>query len=244
MSDQGPMAVRPLFGASSVSRAAVTSAPRFLDAAAFAKGPVRVTVPGSMRTAEDLSPDEELMEPLSAIAPVEEEEEEVSMPAPPPLPPPPPMCGQTCEELSEGLQFAADALRRTEATLWQEARRDALRIGMEVAMHLVGRELQASDETLVGFIDEALQRVRESRTITLRVSRKDYDRLQKRQASFAKPVGATLELVADRTLHCGDYVIDTELCAVDGRLVQRLAAIAHALGADDRPSGGDPTDGP
>ena len=147
--------------------------------------------------------------------------------------PSPPVCGQTCEERSAGLALTLESLRRTNDALAEQARNDALLIGMEVAMHIIGREVKQSVQPLLGFIEQALRRLAESRSITVRVSPKDFAALgATRDNPFGIAGSARVQLVADATLGCGDCELEAELGSVDGRLITRLAALAPLVEAE------------
>jgi len=71
----------------------------------------------------------------------------------------------------------------------------------------------------------ALKRVQAQQSITVRVSRSDFDRLK----TAVGNINPAVTVNEDSTLERGDFVIDTAQTHIDGRVVSQVNAIGHAL---------------
>lgn len=109
----------------------------------------------------------------------------------------------------------------------QQARSDALELGLLVAKKILEREVSTNHEALFALIKSAIRRVGEARTTTVRLNPTDAQRIET-QKEFALTLGeVTIE--ADESLAPGDVMVDTEHHTVDGRLATRLEEVARAL---------------
>lgn len=154
-------------------------------------------------------------EPLQAAPP---------MPTPPaPLPPPPPVVIDHTPQL----QSAVEALRQEGRRLGEQARSDALEIGVLIARRILERELTTSLDPLFGLIRSAIRRVGEARTIVVKVSADDHHRLQDSPGTAITLANVTLQI--DDTLGPGDVVVESELHGVDGRIDTRLEELRREL---------------
>lgn len=152
-------------------------------------------------------------EPLPAAAPT----------PPPPLPPPPPVVIDHTPQL----QSALEALRQEGRRLGEQARSDALEIGVLIARRILERELTTSLDPLFGLIRSAIRRVGEARAIVVKVSADDHRRLQDSPGSSLSLANVTLQI--DEALGPGDVVVESELHGVDGRIDTRLEELRREL---------------
>jgi flagellar assembly protein FliH len=152
-------------------------------------------------------------------------------PAPPPapLPPPPPVVIDHTPRLQAGI----DALKLEAQRLAEQARSDALEIGVLIARRILERELAASLDPLFGLIRGAVRKVGEARQIVVKVSVEDHRRLQESPGS-ALSLG-TVTLVADEALTPGDVLVESELHGVDARLDTRLDELRRELRTSMQP---------
>lgn len=144
-------------------------------------------------------------------------------PMPPaPLPPPSVVIDHTPQ-----LQSAIEALRQEGRLLGEQARSDALEIGVLIARRILERELTTSLDPLFGLIRSAIRRVGEARAIVVKVSQDDHRRLQDAPGSSLSLANVTLQI--DEALGRGDVVIESELHGVDGRIDTRLEELRREL---------------
>jgi hypothetical protein len=144
-----------------------------------------------------------------------------SAPAPTPLPP----------ALSPMVEQAINALRAQGELLAQQARSDALEVGMLVARKILEREISTNHEALFALIKSAIRKVGEAHSTTVRLHPADLERLDKVEGGRLSLGEVKLE--ADETLGPGDVMVDTEHHTIDGRLNTRLEECARTLVGED-----------
>lgn len=125
------------------------------------------------------------------------------------------------------LDAAIEALRQEARRLGEQARSDALEIGVLIARRILERELTTSLDPLFGLIRSAIRRVGEARQIVVKVSVDDHRRLNESPGAALTLANVTLQ--ADDALGPGDVVIESELHGVDGRLDTRLEELRREL---------------
>jgi flagellar assembly protein FliH len=151
----------------------------------------------------------------SASAPPPSAGSTLAAPAPPPSGP------------SPQLEAAVKELRQQGERLAQQARSDALELGMLVAKKILERELTTNHEALFALIKSAIRRVGDAHTTTVRLCPADAQHLET-QSESVLTLGE-VKIVADESLGPGDVMVDTEHHTVDGRLATRLEEVARAL---------------
>jgi flagellar assembly protein FliH len=131
------------------------------------------------------------------------------------------------DERSSRLGAAIAALRAQGERLAEQARADALEIGMMVARRILEREISTNVDSLFSMIKSAIRRAGESRALVVRLSPGDCARVQDSGES-AFSLGR-VQLVADETLSVGDVVVATDHSSIDGRLGTRLTEVRREL---------------
>lgn len=173
--------------------------------------------------------------PMQALTPPPQRAVETPPPAPvsafaplPPMPsPPPPALAPATRELSPRVLAAIEALKAETRRLGEQARSDALEIGLLVARKILEREISASLEPLFGLIRSAIHRAGEANQTVVRVCAADASRLH--DSGEATLALGRVEIVADETLSPGDVLVTTEHHTVDGRLETRLGEVGREL---------------
>jgi flagellar assembly protein FliH len=154
-----------------------------------------------------------------------------SPPAPlPPVPLPPPAPSPITPApagLSPLVEAAIARLRLQGERLAEQARSDALEVGLMVARRILERELSANVESLFALIKSAIRKAGEAHTTVVRLNPADLARL-KDSAETAFTLGR-VELAADEALQPGDVMVDADQHTIDGRLSTRLMEAARAL---------------
>jgi flagellar assembly protein FliH len=129
------------------------------------------------------------------------------------------------------LEAAITELRLRGERLAEQARSDALELGLLVAKKILEQEISTNLEALFALIKSAIRRVGESRTTVVRVCPGDLERL--RGAADTTFTLGRIELKADETLGPGDVMVDGEHSTVDGTLATRLDEIVRSLEGDE-----------
>jgi flagellar assembly protein FliH len=162
------------------------------------------------------------------------------VPPPPPTPPPPsafmPMPSVTPpapapepqrERARESLRLAIEALRSQGEKLAEQARSDALELGILIARRILEQEITANLDGIFALIKSAIRRAGEEHVTRLRLHPEDVKHLQaSAQSEFSL---GKIELVADATLERGDVMVDTAQHTIDGRLSTRFDELVRQL---------------
>lgn len=127
----------------------------------------------------------------------------------------------------EQLRAALEALKAQGERLAEQARSDALELGILIARRILERELSANLEGVFALVKSAIRRVGEDHVTRVRMSVGDVARFEK-AADSAFSLGK-IELVADPTLSGGDVMVDTDHHTIDGRLSTRLEELVRQL---------------
>lgn len=149
------------------------------------------------------------------------------VPRPTPLPPPRPPAPEPSGQQVARLEAALTTLRLKGERLAEQARSDALEVGLLVARRILEKELSTNLEALFSFIKSAIRRAGEAHTTVVRVSPTDYERLK--GATESTFTLGPVELKADDSLGPGDVMVDTDHHTVDGRLTTRLEEVGRVL---------------
>ncbi|MFO0596300.1 MAG: FliH/SctL family protein [Myxococcaceae bacterium] len=145
-----------------------------------------------------------------------------SAPPPQPTPPPPPPPGP-----SEAVKAAVEKLRLQGERLAEQARSDALELGILIARRILEREIRTDLGALFALIKSAIRRAGEDHVTRVRVHPADHAAFGAQPASEFSL--GPIQLVADAALQRGDVVVETEHHEIDGRLSTRLDAIIKQL---------------
>lgn len=141
-----------------------------------------------------------------------------------PPPPPPPAFSPLAEEK---LKAALSALSSEGERLAEQARADALELGILIARRIVERELSMNLESVFSLIKSALRRAGEENVTRVRLHPRDVARFEAAvQSDFSL---GKVELVGDASLKPGDVMVDTSSHTIDGRLSTRFDELVRQL---------------
>lgn len=184
------------------------------------------------------SPDEAGLDPTEAATAHPE--------LPPPMPaefvspsalvsPPPPAAVDYAERLATGIA----ALRLTSERLAEQARTDALELGLLVARRILESELSSDVDRFFAVIRSVIRRAGESQRVVVRLHPEDAERIEAAGGArgIAAPGIAHVEVAVDADLQLGDCMVDADFGMVDGRLSTRLdemrRLLVEAMAAED-----------
>jgi len=158
-------------------------------------------------------------------------------PSPPVAPPPsafvpmpsltPPKAAPEPWRERETIRLAIEALRSQGEKLAEQARSDALELGILIARRILEQEITANLDGIFALIKSAIRRAGEEHVTKLRLHPEDVKHLQaSAQSEFSL---GKIELVADATLERGDVMVDTAQHTIDGRLSTRFDELVRQL---------------
>jgi flagellar assembly protein FliH len=133
--------------------------------------------------------------------------------------------GKVLENLSE-LRHAAEVAFACE----QEHLQTVCVEVIAEALAKIGGPLLSSEQAAIGAIKQVLTRVKESRELTIRVAREDFELVKKMDEDLASALGnRKYEIVADPRVELGGCLVETKLGSLDGRLEVQLRELYETL---------------
>lgn len=151
--------------------------------------------------------------------------EPVPVPAPPSPPPPPPP--GFSDLAAQKLEAALAALASQGQRLAEQARADALELGILVARRIVEREIAVNLESTFSLIKSALRMAGEENVTRVRLNPRDVERFE--AAVHTEFSLGKVQLAPDPSLKPGDVMVDTPSHSVDGRLETRFEELVRQL---------------
>ncbi|MBI4473843.1 MAG: hypothetical protein HY646_14340 [Acidobacteria bacterium] len=116
-------------------------------------------------------------------------------------------------------------LAQSHKMLVAEMEESTVRLALEISRKIVQRELSVDPDIVSALAAVALKRVQTHESITLRVSRADFERVR---AAVAQ-VNPAVTVREDASLERGDFVVDTAQTHLDGRIAKQIETIGKAL---------------
>jgi flagellar biosynthesis/type III secretory pathway protein FliH len=107
----------------------------------------------------------------------------------------------------------------------QAMEEQTVRLALEIGRKIVQRELTMDQDLIVALATVALKRLAGHQSISLRVSRQDFERVRSAIAN----VNPAVIVKDDPTLERGDFVIETNQTHLDGKVGSQIDAIGRAL---------------
>ncbi len=129
----------------------------------------------------------------------------------------------------ESVRLAITALKLQGERLAEQARSDALELGIIIARRILEQELTANFDAIFPLIKSAIRRAGEDHVTRIRLHPDDVAHVE--SAARSDFSLGKIELTADPTLTRGDVMVDTEHHSIDGRLATRFEEVVRQLGA-------------
>jgi flagellar assembly protein FliH len=131
------------------------------------------------------------------------------------------MVDTLCKRYEKSLAELAAAHKH----MTQSMEEETVRLSLEIARRIVQRELTMDQDLVAALATVALKRLSGHQSITLKVSRLDFERVR---AAIAL-VNAAVMVTEDPTLERGDFMIETSQTHLDGRISSQIETIGRAL---------------
>jgi flagellar assembly protein FliH len=138
------------------------------------------------------------------------------------------------QRLGEDRMRLASSITQLEAVahgLLDQARLDLLELAVKIAAKVIGAELQARPQALVGLIRSALEAAAPNGQVTLQLHPKDHAMLSKRgpQVLGRLPANITIQLAANEEVDRGGVIIASAAGRVDATIAKRLQRVGAQL---------------
>jgi flagellar assembly protein FliH len=138
------------------------------------------------------------------------------------------------ERLSDDRARLVASVTQLEAVahgLLDQARLDLLELAVKIAAKVVGAELEARPQLLVGLIRSALESATPKGQVTLNLHPKDHAILSRRGPKVLGrlPAGVQVQLAADESVDRGGVIIISQAGRLDARISERLQRVGAQL---------------
>lgn len=134
----------------------------------------------------------------------------------------------------EGLAQTTELLVKARAEQEQflkSANRDLMDLAFKIAEKIIGKQLEMEPETIIAIVKQAMQTVRQSKQLTIRVHPEDAKLLKENEEELQETLGRQriLDLVEDKKVHRGGCIIESEIGTVEAQLQTQLDRLKKIL---------------
>jgi type III secretion protein L len=138
------------------------------------------------------------------------------------------------EGYQEGLAQTTELLakaRLEHEQLIKNANRDVMDLAFKVAEKIIGKQLEMAPETIISIVKQAMQTVRQSKQLTIRVHPDDAKLLKENEEELQEALGRQriLDVMEDKKVHAGGCIIESEIGTVEAQLHTQLERLKKIL---------------
>ncbi|BBB93187.1 MAG TPA: FliH/SctL family protein [Methylomusa anaerophila] len=142
------------------------------------------------------------------------------------------------EEMKQAIHTAAEKAQKIISTAEQEAvnmitdaERKIIDMAVAIARKIVARELEENPTAILPIVKEALNKVRDQESVTVRVNPEDFEMVLMAKGDLQMMMGneQAVSIVSDQTVAAGGCVVDTAFGTVDARLDTKFEMIHKAI---------------
>ena len=134
----------------------------------------------------------------------------------------------------EGLAQTTELLMK--ARLEQEqflknANRDLMDLAFKIAEKIIGKQLEIDPDSIISIVKQAMQTVRQTKQLTIRVHPDDAKRLKANEEELQEALGRQrfLDVVEDKKVQQGGCIIESEIGTVEAQLNTQLERLKKIL---------------
>ena len=144
------------------------------------------------------------------------------------------------EGYQEGLAQATELLvkaRLEHDQLLKNANKDLMDLAFKIAEKIIGKQLEIDQSTIISIVAQALQSMRQSRQITIRVHPADAKILREEKDDLMERLGAhrEVDIMEDKKVHQGGCIIESEIGTVEAQLHTQLERLRRVLTTQTKP---------
>ncbi|HSP06146.1 MAG TPA: type III secretion system stator protein SctL [Acidobacteriota bacterium] len=134
------------------------------------------------------------------------------------------------EGLAQVTELLAKARTEYDASL-RNASKDMLGLAFKIAEKIIGKALELDKNLVVDIVAQALQTVRQSRQITIRVNPEDAKTLRASKETLADGLGQgrMIDVAEDKKVPRGGCIIESEIGIVEAHLQTQLERLKKVL---------------
>ena len=140
--------------------------------------------------------------------------------------------------MDEAKNLLTQLVREREQVL-NSAEPELARLSVSIAEKIIGEEMQVNKDTVLNIVKSAMQKVKSSEEVTLKVNPDDLDYVNENKEVFSRLVEGlkNLEVISDPRVDRGGCMIETNLGSADARVSTQLEAIELAFKSVTESSG-------
>lgn len=134
----------------------------------------------------------------------------------------------------EGLAQVTELLAKARVDydqMIQNARQDMLNLAFRIAEKIIGKKLEMDQTIIIDIAKQALQTVRQSKQITIRVNPDDAKLMREQQDAMADAMGhgRIIDIAEDVKIARGGCIIESEFGTVEAQLQTQLERLKKVL---------------
>jgi type III secretion protein L len=113
----------------------------------------------------------------------------------------------------------------------KNANRDVMDLAFKIAEKIIGKQLEIEPETIISIVKQAMQNVRQSKQLTIRVHPDDAKLLKENEEELQETLGRQriLDVVEDKKVQRGGCIIESEIGTVEAQLQTQLERLKKIL---------------
>jgi type III secretion protein L len=144
------------------------------------------------------------------------------------------------EGYQEGLAQVTELLvkaRLEHEQLLRNANKDLMDLAFKIAEKIIGTQLQIDQSTILSIVAQAMQGVRQSRQLTIRVHPADAKILREQKDELLEKLGGqrVVDILEDKKVLQGGCIIESEIGTVEAQLQTQLERLRKALTMQTKP---------
>jgi type III secretion protein L len=134
----------------------------------------------------------------------------------------------------EGLAQVTELLAKARVeydVIMRNASKDMLDLAFKIAEKIIGKQLEIDKSTIMDIVAQALQTVRQSKQITVRVNPEDGKALKASKDALLEMLGhgRGIDIMEDKKVEKGGCIIESEVGVVDAQLHKQLDRLRKVL---------------
>lgn len=139
----------------------------------------------------------------------------------------------------EGLAQVTEMLAKARVEydqILKSSQHDVLNLAFKIAEKIIGKQLQMDQNLIMDIVAQALQAVRQSRQITIRVNPEDAKILKANREGFVQALGTgrVVDFVEDKKIERGGCIIESEIGIVEAQLQTQLDRLRKVLSSEKK----------
>lgn len=111
--------------------------------------------------------------------------------------------------------------------------KDVIALVMEIVKKIIGVKLSQSDDIFVGLVSDAIERLKQAGSVTIRVSPEDYIRYFGKGCPNIDTGDMKVTVVEDEGFKCGDLIVESEGEVLDLSITRQIEQVENAFNSGE-----------